>query len=80
MLAMLCVIIPRIGRLPIPPGMIGWALFGLSLAGVTYDTLSARRIYLTNVICVVLINICSPLRLMIAANPAWQRFTYWVAH
>lgn len=80
MLAVLCVIIPAIGRLPIPPGMIGWALFALSLAGVTYDAISARRIYLTNVICVVLINICSPLRFMIAANPAWQRFTYWVAH
>jgi hypothetical protein len=79
-MAMLCVIIPAIGRLPIQPGMIGWALFALSLAGLVYDALSTRRIYLTNVICVVLINICSPLRFVIAANPGWQRFTYWVAH
>jgi hypothetical protein len=79
-LAMLCVIIPAIGRLPIPPGMIGWTICAFSLAGLIYDALSTRRIYLTNVICVLLINISSPLRFIIAENRTWQKFTEWLAH
>jgi len=78
--AMLCVIIPAIGRLPIPFGMIGWTILALSLAGLIYDALSTRRIYLTNVICVLLINICTPLRFIIAENQTWQKFTEWLAH
>lgn len=79
-LAMLCVIIPAIARLPIPPGMIGWAIFALSLVGLIYDALTTRRIYLTNVIGVLLINICSPLRFIIADSRTWQNFTEWLAH
>jgi hypothetical protein len=78
--AMLCVIIPAIARLPIPFGMIGWTILALSLAGLIYDALSTRRIYLTNVICVLLINICTPLRFIIAENRTWQKFTEWLAH
>jgi hypothetical protein len=79
-LAMLCVIIPAIARLPIPPGTIGWTIFALSLAGLIYDAISTRRIYLTNVICVLLINICSPLRFVIAENRTWHKFTEWLTH
>ena len=78
--AMLCVILPAIGRLPIPPGMIGWTIFAFSLAGLIYDAISTRRIYLTNVICVLLINICSPLRFVIAENRTWHKFTEWLTH
>jgi hypothetical protein len=79
-LAMLCVIIPAIGRLPIPEALIGWTIFAFSLAGLVYDALSARRIYLTSVLCVLLINVCSPLRFVIAENQTWQKFTEWLAH
>jgi hypothetical protein len=77
-LAMLCLIIPAIGRLPIPDALIGWIIFAFSLAGLVYDALSARRIHLTNVICVVLINLSSPLRFIISENQTWQRFTEWL--
>ena len=76
-LAMLCLIIPAIGRLPKPPEMIGWVIFAISLAGLIYDAFSARRIYVTNVLGVLLINIGSPLRFMIADNRSWQSFAEW---
>jgi hypothetical protein len=79
-LAMLRTIIPAIGRLPIPSNMIGWALLALSLAGLAYDALASRRIYLTNVACILVINICSPLRFIFTEKQTWQRFTCWVAH
>ena len=79
-LAMLCVIIPAIGRLPIPAALIGWTIFAVSLAGLIYDGVSARRIYFTNVLCVLLINICTPLRFVIAENQTWQKFTEWLSH
>jgi hypothetical protein len=77
-LAMLCVIMPAFGRLPIPSSMIGWAIFAASLAGLTYDALSIRRIYVTNVVGVLLINMSSPLRFMIADTQAWKSFTEWL--
>jgi hypothetical protein len=79
-LAMLCLIIPAIGRLPIPAALIGWTIFAFSLAGLIYDALSARRIYFTNVLCVLLINIFTPLRFVIAENQTWQKFTEWLTH
>ena len=79
-LAMLCLIIPAIGRLPIPAALIGWTIFAFSLAGLIYDALSVRRIYLTNVICVLLINLCSPLRFIIAGSQTWLKFTEWLTH
>jgi hypothetical protein len=80
MFAMLCVIIPAIGRLPIPAALIGWTIFAFSLAGLIYDALSARRIYFTNVLCVLLINICTPLRFVIAENQTWHKCTEWLTH
>jgi hypothetical protein len=79
-LAMLCLIIPAFARLPLPPSMIGWAIFAVSLAGLIYDALSTRRIYVTNLLGVLLINISSflPLRFMIAENRAWQSFAEWL--
>jgi hypothetical protein len=77
-LAMLCLIIPAFGRLPIPSIMIGWAIFAVSLAGLIYDAFSTRRIYVTNVLGVLLINISSPLRFMIAENRSWQSFAEWL--
>jgi hypothetical protein len=77
-LAMLCLIIPAIGRLPIPPNMIGWAIFAVSLAGLIYDAFSTGRIYVTNVLGVLLINISSPLRFMIADTRTWQSFAEWL--
>ena len=58
--------------------MIGWAIFAVSLAGLIYDAFSTRRIYVTNVLGVLLINISSPLRFMIADNRPWQSFAEWI--
>lgn len=77
-LAMLAVLIPAFARLPIPPSMIGWAIFAASFAGLTYDALSTKRIYVTNLIGVLLINMSSPLRFMIADTRAWQKLTEWL--
>lgn len=45
MLAMVSLIIPAIGRLPIPFGAIGWVIFGFSLLTVIYDaSLSTPRL------------------------------------
>jgi hypothetical protein len=79
-LAMLCLIIPAIARLPIPAASIGWTIFAFSLAGLIYDALSVKRIYLTNVLCILLINLCSPLRFIIAGSQTWQRFTERITH
>jgi hypothetical protein len=80
MLAIVSLIIPAISRLPIPSGAIGWVIFSFSLLTVFYDALVLRRAYLVNIAGVLLINICSPLRFMIAGNPVWQRFAHWIAH
>jgi hypothetical protein len=79
MLAMVSLIIPAIARLPIPPEAIGSVIFALSSLTVVYDALFLRRAYPINIAGVFLINISSPLRFMIAANPAWQRFAHWIA-
>lgn len=76
--AMLCLIIPAVARLPIPDNMIGWSILALSLSGPIYDAITTRRIYLTNVMGVLLINIFTPLRFIIADTHSWQRFTEWV--
>jgi hypothetical protein len=78
-LAMLSLIIPAIGRLPIPPGAIAWVIFGLSLSTVFYDALFLRRAYLVNITGVVLINICSPLRFIVADSPIWQKLVHGIA-
>lgn len=78
-LAMLSLIIPAIGRLPIPFSLIGWVIFAFSLTGVIYDAIVLRRLYLTNVAGVLLINVATPLRFMIADAQGWQRFSEWIA-
>lgn len=78
-LAMVILIVPAIGRLPIPPGAIGWVIFAFSLLTVFYDALFLRRAYLVNIAGVLLINICSPLRFVIAGDPEWQSFAHWIA-
>ena len=80
MLAMLCAIIPAIARLPVPAGMVGWAIFAFSLAGLIYDAIATRRIYLTNVAGVLLINGCAILHFYLEDTQLWQRFTTWIAH
>ena len=80
MFAMLCAIIPAIARLPIPPAMIGWTILAFSLAGLIYDAVTNRRVYLASVVCVLAINIWSPLHFVLAETKAWQTFTAWVAH
>jgi hypothetical protein len=79
-LAMLSLIIAAIGRLPIPPGAIASVIFGLSSSTVLYDALFLRRAYLVNIIGVVLLNISSPLRFIVADSPGWQRFADWIGH
>ena len=76
---MVSIIIPAISRLPIPSGAIGWVILGLSSLTVIYDAVILRRAYLINVAGVLLINIGSPLRFMIADSRAWQRFAHWIA-
>jgi hypothetical protein len=78
-LAMLSLIIPAIARLPIPFSLIGWAIFAFSLTGVIYDVIALRRVYLTNVVGVLLINVATPLRFMIADAQGWHRFSEWIA-
>jgi hypothetical protein len=79
MLAMISLIIPAIARLPIPFVPIGWRIFGLSLLVFVYDAAYLRRVHLINIAGVLLINICSPLRFIIAGSPGWQNFTRWIA-
>jgi hypothetical protein len=77
-LAMVTLIMPAIARLPIPRGAIGWVIFSFSLLTVIYDALFLRRAYIINIAGVLLINICSPLRFMIARSPEWQSFAHWI--
>jgi hypothetical protein len=79
-LAMVILIVPAIGRLPSSPSAIGWVILGFSLLTVLYDALFLRRVYLINIAGVLLINIASPLRFMIAGSPAWQSFAHWIGH
>jgi hypothetical protein len=78
-LAMLSMIIPVIARLPIPFSLIGWVIFASSLTGVIYDAIVVRRVYLTNIIGALLINVATPLRFMIPDAQGWQRFSEWIA-
>lgn len=78
-LAMISIIIPAFARLPIPPGAVGWVIFSFSLLTVIYDALFLRRAYLINLAGVLLINISSPLRFIIADSPGWQSFAHWIA-
>jgi hypothetical protein len=75
-LAMLTLIIPAISRLPIASGIVGWLIFGYSLLTVIYDAVFLRRAYLVNIAGVLLINLCSPLRFMVANSPGWQSFAH----
>ena len=78
-LAMVSLFIPATARLPIPEAAIGWAIFALSLPTVIYDAVFLRRAYLINIVGVILINISSPLRFMVADTHAWQDFARWLA-
>jgi hypothetical protein len=78
-LAMLSLIIPAIARLPIPFSLIGWVIFAFSLTGVIYDAIVFRRVYLTNIAGVLLINVATPLRFVIADTRGWQSFAEWVS-
>ena len=78
-LAMLSLIIPAIARMPIPFYLIGWVIFAFSLTGVLYDVIVLRRVHLTSIMGVLLINVASPLRFIIADAPSFQRFSEWIA-
>jgi hypothetical protein len=80
MLAMVILIAPAIARLPIPFAAIGWVIFGFSLLPVMYDVIFLRSVYLINIAGILLINISSPLRFIIARSPGWQRFAHWIGH
>ena len=78
-LAMVNLIIPAIARLPIRDAAIGWAIFAFSLITVIYDAAFLRRAYITNIAGVLLINLSSPLRFIVADTQAWKHFSYWIA-
>jgi hypothetical protein len=78
-LAMLSLIIPALARLPIPFSMIGWVIFAFSLIGVVYDVIFLRRVYFTNVVGALLINLTTPMRFIIEDTRAWQNFSEWLA-
>ena len=78
-LAMLSLIIPAIGRIFMLDSMTGWVIFAFSLTGVIYDIVVLRRVYLTNIVGALLINVAGPLRFMIAEAQGWQRFSEWIA-
>jgi hypothetical protein len=78
MLAMVSLIIPALGRLPLPSSMIKWVICGFSVTGVVYDLVFLRRIYLASIIGVLMINLASPLRFIIADSHPWQEFAQWI--
>ena len=78
-LAMLSVIIPAIGRLPIPFFLIGWVIFGFSVTGIIYDAIVLRRVHAAYIVGALLINVATPLRFMIADARGWQKFSEWIA-
>jgi len=78
MLAMVSLIIPALGRFPVPAGMIIWIISAFSVVGVIYDLVFLRRLYLVNIVGVFLINLASPLRFIIADTQSWQRFAQWI--
>ena len=78
MLAMVSLIIPALGRFPIPSRMIIWVICAFSLTGVIYDLVFLRRLYLVSIIGALLINVASPLRFIIANTKTWQSFARWV--
>lgn len=78
-LAMLSLIIPAIGRMFMVDSITGWVIFAFSLTGVVYDIVVLRRVYLTNIVGALLINVAGPLRFMIADTQSWQRFSEWIA-
>lgn len=77
MLAMISLIIPALGRFPVPGSMIKWLICAFSLTGVIYDVVFLCRLYFTSVIGALLINVGSSLRFMIADTQTWQRFAEW---
>ena len=77
-LAMVSLVIPAISRLPIPVSSIGWVIFAFSMIGVVYDGIFLRRVYFTNVVGVLLINLASPLRFIIGSTRTWQNFAEWL--
>jgi len=78
MLAMLSLIIPALGRFPVPGSMIIWIIYAFSLIGIIYDLVFLRRLYLVNIIGAFPINLASPLRFIIADTQSWQRFAQWI--
>ena len=78
MLAMVSLIIPALGRFPVPGSVIPWVICAFSLIGVIYDVVFLRRLYWTNTIGALLINLVTPLRFIIADTQFWQRFAQWI--
>ncbi len=78
MLAMVSLIIPAIGRLPIPAGLIAWIICAFSLAGVAYDLAILRRIHLASIVGALLINASTPLRFYISDLQTWQDISRWL--
>lgn len=77
-LAMLSLLIPSIARLPVPVSMIGWLILAFSITGVIYDVAFLRRLSLTNLAGVLLINLATPLRFTISGTQAWRSFAEWL--
>lgn len=78
MLAMVSLIIPALGRFPLPGSMIKWVICGFSVTGVIYDLVLRRRVYLANIVGALLINVASLLRFIIADTRSWQEFAQWI--
>src|SRR5581483_11445449 len=77
-LAMVSLIIPAIGRLPMPPLLIGWAILVFSSTGLIYDAAILRQASFTNIAGALLINVSTPLRFIIEDTRAWQNFSEWI--
>ena len=78
-LAMVSLIIPAIARLPMPHFLIGWAILAFSLTGLIYDAVVLRQASFTNIAGALLINVSTPLRLLIEDTRTWQNFSEWIA-
>jgi hypothetical protein len=51
-----------------PPTMIGWVIFALSMLGISYDVVFLRRVSFTNLAGAFLLNLMFPLRFAIAGT------------
>jgi hypothetical protein len=77
LLAMISLCIPAFARLPGSP-MSFWLVFVFLGAGILYDALLQRRMYVSYLLGGLLVIVTLPVRVVIAGTTGWQRVFEWV--